>query len=250
MHKPDAEWCVLPDAEMIARAGAEMLVAALEHSGERASVCLTGGGTVAGLYRLLATPEFRARIAWPRVHWFVTDERFVAADDALSNMGQARRLLLDACALRENVHAVETGATDPVQAAALYETELRAFERDALDPARPLFDVVLLGVGADGHVASLFPGHNAANERERWCVAEPNPGLNPRVPRVTLTMPALRSCSRMLIMVSGGAKAKTIARVVAGEDLPAARVQAGRDAAWLIDEAAAAQVESLRRRDI
>src|SRR5437660_2841665 len=108
------------------------------------------------------------------------DDRFVPQDDARSNMGIARRAFLDACAPRENIHAIETDARDPHEAARGYQIMLERFYGAArIDPARPLFDLVLMGLGPDGHTASLFPNAAALRERERWVVGVEEAKLQP-----------------------------------------------------------------------
>jgi 6-phosphogluconolactonase len=137
-------------------------------------VCLTGGSSPRQLYRLLATEAYRSRIPWDRVHWFIGDERFVPADDPLNNMGTARRMFLDSHAPASNIHPIPTDTANPREAARRYESELQSFYgADRLDAVRPLFDVVLMGVGPDGHTASLFPNYPALEETERWVVDVP-----------------------------------------------------------------------------
>jgi 6-phosphogluconolactonase len=173
------------------------------------------------------------------VHWFIGDERFVPATDPLNNMRMARQAFLNRCAPLVNIHPMVTNAENPDQAARRYETELKSFYgADSLDPARPLFDVVLMGVGPDGHTASLFPGYPALAETERWVVGVPQAHVEPFVPRVSLTMPALGSCHEMLFEVSGADKRKILTRVLAGEDLPAGRAVSVGETTWLVDRAA------------
>ena len=132
-----------------------------------------------------------------------------------------------------------TDATNPDAAARRYEAELKSFYgADDLDPARPLFDVVLMGVGPDGHTASLFPGYPALDEKDRWVVGVPKAHVEPFVPRVTLTLPTLGSCHEMLFEVAGADKRPILTRVLAGEDLPATRVHSGGETTWLVDRAA------------
>jgi 6-phosphogluconolactonase len=169
------------------------------------------------------------------------DDRFVPENDPLSNMGMARRLFLDkVSAPRRNVHAIPTDADDPETAAILYQDMLRKFYgAERLDPARPLFDLVLMGVGPDGHTASLFPGSHALEEKERWVVGVAKAGMEPLVPRVTLTFPALASTREMLFIVDGAGKRDILRRVFFGEDLPAARAHSDGALVWLLDRAAA-----------
>ena len=119
--------------------------------------------------------------------------------------------------------------------------ELKSFYgAELLDPARPLFDVVLMGVGPDGHTASLFPGYPAIDETERWVVGVPKAHVEPFVPRVTLTLPALASCREMLFEVAGADKRAILTRVLAGENLPANRARPTGETIWLVDKAALA----------
>jgi 6-phosphogluconolactonase len=240
------------DADTLAKTAAERLLARLPPplpspaSGggiRRAAVALTGGSSPQGLYRLLAQEPCRSRIAWERVHWFIGDDRFVPPDDPLSNMGVARRLFLDRVnAPPANIHPMATTAETPEAAARLYQSELeRFYGAERLEPARPLFDLVLMGLGSDGHTASLFPGAPALDESDRWVVGVDRAGLAPFVPRVSLTFPALASTREMLFLVEGEDKRDILARVLAGEDLPAARAHADGELVWLVDRAASPQ---------
>jgi 6-phosphogluconolactonase len=228
------------DCDVLAKMAAERLLARITPGGERLAIALTGGSSPEGLYRLLAQETCRSRIPWQSVHWFVGDDRFVPPDDPLSNMGMARRLFLDRVnAPAANIHPMPTTATTPEAAARLYESGLQRFYGvERLDPARPLFDLVLMGLGSDGHTASLFPGAPALAERERWVVGVDKAHLAPFVPRVTLTFPALASSREMLFLVSGEDKRDILARVLAGEDLPAAHAHCEGKLIWLVDHAA------------
>jgi 6-phosphogluconolactonase len=227
------------DPAALAKAAADRLLARIAANAGRVAICLTGGSSPQQLYRLLATDEYRSRIPWDRVHWFIGDERFVGADDALNNMGAARRLFLDRQAPVSNIHPMATDAADPEAAAQRYESELKSFYgADELDPARPLFDLVLMGVGPDGHIASLFPGYPAIEEAKRWVIGVPEAHVQPFVPRVSLTLPALGSCREMLFEVAGSDKRAILTRVLDGENLPANRAHAIGETIWLVDQAA------------
>jgi 6-phosphogluconolactonase len=232
---------VLPDAEALAQAAAKRIVRVLEQGRGRLAVCLSGGSTPLRVYQLLADEPIRSTVAWDRVHWFWGDERFVPPDDPRSNSGEARRLFLDRVPVpAANIHPVPTAAAGEQHSASRYETELRNFYgSDLIDPTRPLFDIVLLGVGGDGHTASLFPGHPELAETARWVVGVPKPAMEPFVPRVTLTFPVLASTRDMLFLASGRGKREILARVAAGEDLPAARAYSHGDVVWLVDRDAA-----------
>jgi 6-phosphogluconolactonase len=227
------------DPAMLAKTAADRMVAKIAANRGRVAICLAGGSSPKQLFELLATDVYRSRIPWDRVHWFSGDERFVPADDPLNNMGMARRVFLDRCAPAANIHPVPTDAADPDEAARQYESELKSFYgANELDSARPLFDVVLLGVGPDGHTASLFPGYPAVEDTERWVVAVPEAPVEPFVPRVTLTLPTLGSCREMLFEASGSGKRAILTRILGGENLPATRARSEGETVWLVDIAA------------
>jgi 6-phosphogluconolactonase len=154
-------------------------------------------------------------------------------------MAMARRAFLDRFAPSANIHPIPTDVANLDEAAARYERELKAFNGvDRLDPNWPLFDLVLMGVGPDGHTASLFPDYPALQETEHWVVGVPQAHVEPFVPRVTLTLPTLASCREMLFEVSGAGKRAILARVLAGEPLPANRARSNGETIWLVDSAA------------
>lgn len=231
---------VVEDAAALAEAAARRLIARLQGK-ERAAICLTGGSSPQRLYHLLGQEPWRSQVPWERVHWFIGDDRFVPENHPLSNMGIARRLFLDSGgAPRSTIHPISADANYPEGAARLYEDELKAFYgADRLDPARPLFDLVLMGLGDDGHTASLFPQSPALGETQRWALGIAKAGMEPFVPRVTLTFPALASTREMLFMVENAAKRAILSRVLAGEDLPAGHAYADGDLVWLVTRAAA-----------
>lgn len=234
---PKREIVTVPDPQRLAEVAAAHLIARIDENEGRIAICLTGGSTPARLYELLATSPWRGKIPWPRVHWFMTDDRFVPINDLLNNGGMARRAFLDACAPAENIHVIDTSAADPDEAARRYETELRTFH--AAQPGAPLFDLVLMGIGPDGHTASLFPGMSALSVRDRWVVGVPQANVAPFVPRVTLTFEALASTREMLFLISGHDKEPIMTRLMSGEDLPAGRAGAAHGKTiWLLDEAA------------
>jgi 6-phosphogluconolactonase len=227
------------DPTALAEAAAERLLALVAANDGRIAICLTGGSSPKRLYALLAREPHRSRIPWARVHWFIGDERFVPPGDALHNMTMARQIFLDDCAPAANIHPIPTDAASADDAARVYEHELRAFYgAERLDSAKPLFDLVLLGVGPDGHVASLFPHYPALGERERWVVGVATAPVAPQVPRMTLTFPALGSCREMLFEVAGPDKRAILTRVLGGENLPANRAYAAGETVWLVDNSA------------
>ena len=199
----------------------------------RFSLCLSGGSTPRLLYDRLGEAPFHDSFPWDRTHLFWGDERFVPHADTDSNYRMAREALLSHAPIPlSNIHPIPTEGLTPDDAARRYESELRAFHAAA--PADPLFDVVLLGLGDDGHTASLFPGTPALEERARWVVSVI--GAKPE-PRITLTYPALASSRAIAFLVTGAGKRDILARARGGDrDLPAARVEG--DVVWFADRAA------------
>ena len=186
---------------------------------------LSGGSTPKTLYTLLATDAYRDKIDWTRVHIFFGDERFVPPDHPDSNYRMARETMLDHVPIpAANVHAVPTTHGTPEEAAASYAQTLKSFYgSEALDPARPLFAVTLLGMGEDGHTASLFPGTAALDERTAWVTSVI--GAKPE-PRITMTYPVLESSAALAFLVAGPGKDEMLGRLRAGDQaLPAAHVQ-------------------------
>lgn len=235
----DRKVIALADPKAQAQAAAERVIARIVANSGRVAICLSGGSSPKQLFELLGTDAYRERIPWDRVHWFMGDERFVPADDNRNNMRMARQAFLDQCAPAANVHPISTDTATPAEAAQRYESELKSFYgANEFDPARPLFDLVTLGVGPDGHTASLFPGYPAVEETRRWVTEVPEAHVEPFVPRVTLTLPALASCREMMFEASGSAKRAILARVFAGEDLPANRARSQGETVWLLDQAA------------
>jgi 6-phosphogluconolactonase len=229
---------VFESAEALAQGGAEWLCALAQASSRDFAVCLSGGSTPRRLYEALATPAMAVRFPWQRVHWFWGDERFVPHDDPESNYRMVREALLSRVPIpAENIHPVPTEGLSPEQAAADYEATLkRYYGADKLTPTRPLFDVNLLGVGEDGHTASLFPGQPALREKQRWAVAVIGAKSNARI---TLTYPALGSSRDLVFLVTGNAKRDIVARVRAGDrSLPAALVRPLGGLHWFGDHAA------------
>jgi 6-phosphogluconolactonase len=204
-------------------------------------VALAGGSTPAALYALLADPRgpWRARIAWPRVEILFGDERCVPPDHPDSNYRMARIALLEKVA--PGVVLRMEGERGAEEGARRYEEALRHREGDP-----PALDLVLLGLGPDGHTASLFPGSSALDERRRWAAPVPaaQTGTAPRVDRVTLTPPMLEAARAVLFLVAGVEKAAALARLVAprpGEPIiPPARLRLGGDVLVLHDRAAGA----------
>ncbi len=229
------------NAEALAQVVAEWLCGLTQASGREFAICLSGGSTPRRLYELLATPEIASRFPWSRVHWFWGDERFVPHDSRDSNYGMARDAFLSRVpAPAENVHAIPTEGVSPEQAATAYEATLKRFYgADILAPSRPLFDVTLLGVGENGHTASLFPGQPALQEIRRWVVAVTGAKSEPRI---TLTYPALDSSRDVAFVVTGREKRDVVSRAQSGDRaMPAGLVRPVGRLHWFTDRAAAAE---------
>jgi 6-phosphogluconolactonase len=229
------------DPLALARHVAEWMTAAALASTGPFRVALSGGSTPKLLYEVLASDELRTRFPWQRVLWYWGDERFVPHDHPDSNYRMAREAMLDAAPVPPaNVFPVPVDGS-PEQAAMLYERTLQeAYGAAGLKPARPLFDVNLLGLGPDGHTASLLPGEPVLEERERWVSAVPHG--RPEV-RITMTYPVLESCRHAAFIVTGDAKAAIVAAILAGRSqVPAARIKPVGELLWFLDRAAASEI--------
>jgi 6-phosphogluconolactonase len=231
---------VLPDPPALAHHVAEWMTATTLAAKGHVRVALSGGSTPKALYSLLASGEFRDRFPWQQVSWFWGDERFVPYDHPESNYRMTREAMLAKAPVPpENVHPIPTDGT-PEEAARRYERTLQeAYGTPTLDPARPLFDIMLLGLGPDGHTASLLPGDELLDERERW-VAAVSHG-RPEV-RITMTYPVLESSRHVAFLVEGREKAGILGVIRAGgSQAPAARLHPVGELIWFVDRAAAAQ---------
>ena len=234
-----AENHIFESGELLARYAAEWLCA-LANAGDRAfAVCLSGGSTPRRLYDYLADPIFASRFPWGRAHWFWGDERFVPHDHRDSNFRMAREAFLSHVPIpAENIHPIPTEDLTPDQSAAAYETTLKRFYgADTLRSNRPLFDVMLLGIGEDGHTASLFPGQPALREVRRWAVAVIGAKAEPRI---TLTYPALNSSSDIAFLADGEGKSDIVTRAQRGDQtIPAAMIRPVGRLHWFMDCATA-----------
>ena len=226
---------IFENAGALAQATASWLCGKTAAGTDRFAICCSGGSTPRPLYELLAQPPVIATFPWDRVHWFWGDERFVAHDHPDSNYGMTRAALLAKAPIPAgNIHPIPTEGLTPEQGAAAYERTLRDYYgADRLDAAGPLFDVTLLGIGEDGHTASLLPDASTLEETQHWVVAVPHGRSEPRI---TLTYPALDS-SRDIIFLAVGRNKRTIVRKARGGDrtLPAARVHPVGRLHWFVD---------------
>ena len=230
---------VLADAPALAAHVAEWMTGILEARPGPAAVALSGGSTPKLLYQALAAPPFVDRVPWDRVHWFWGDERFVPQDDERSNYRMTTEAMLGrVSAPPGNIHPVPTEGMSAEEAAARYQITLQAYHGgQTLDPLRPLFDIVLLGLGANGHTASLFPDTSVLKERTAWAAAVTPKG---EPTRITLTYPALESCRHAAFLVAGADKRNVLAQFRGGAAyLPAARYRPTGELHWFADQAAA-----------
>ena len=236
---------VFDDAEAVARAAAETFARLSSEAVEERgvfSVALSGGTTPRRVYELLASDEYSDRVPWAGVHVFFGDERAVPADDAESNYRMASEALLSRVAVpEENVHRIE-GQGDAAANASDYESVMRDFFGDA---DRPRFDLVFLGMGDDGHTASLFPQTSALAETRAWVAANWVEKLGAW--RITLTAPAVNEARRVVFLVTGAGKAERLREVLNGEPDPSrlpSQMIRPRDGAleWYVDRAAASKL--------
>ena len=228
----------LDDVSSHAAAEIERIIGGSLSRAKACSIALSGGATPRKLYGLLAT-EYARKIDWSRVHFFWGDERFVPHDDPASNYHLVQETLLDQVPIPPgNLHPIPTELQTPEESARRYEAELRAHFGEGI----PAFDLILLGVGTDGHTASLFPRSLALREREAWVVSVNEP-LHPP-PRLSLTLTVLNAGRVILFLVAGEEK-KQIVKTILEEGgksratYPAAMVQGIERTIWCLDRAAA-----------
>lgn len=244
---------VFDDAESLAVAAANYVASAVigdVNARGRCTIALSGGSTPQRTYELLARKPLCGTVSWPHVHVFWGDERCVGVDDGRSNERMARRALLDHVPIDErNVHPIRCPqssrlARDPRQpdtssAALSYDALLRR----ELAESNGQLDLVLLGIGDDGHTAALFPHSPALDETTRWTAQVQKPGED--IDRITMTLPLLNRARRVVFIVSGASKASTLRVIIndgGGVDrLPAALVSAS-NVVWLIDKDAASML--------
>ncbi|MEE8201187.1 MAG: 6-phosphogluconolactonase [Candidatus Acidoferrales bacterium] len=236
---------ICADFENLNREAARRFVAALQapDGKQPLRVALAGGSTPRRLYQLLASQEFRTRLPWPQLHFFWGDERLVPPDHPDSNYRMAQETFLKHVPLpRQNIHPVPAQAS-PEGTAQAYEQELRAHfgQRRGV----PAFDLILLGLGADGHTACLFPGAPALAEKNRLVV--PHTAAQGHA-RITLTLPVLNHARRVFFLVAGEDKADALRQAIeASGTLPAQRVAPRKgELLWLTDSAAASRLERVR----
>ncbi len=237
-----------PNKEAFSRAAARFVLGkarrAVGRSG-RFAVALSGGKTPRPVYEQLALPPFRDAMPWERVHLFWSDERWVPRQHPESNFGMAFETFISQVPIpAQNVHPVPVDVESPQEAATQYEDTLQAFCHGE-DPKRrtpPALDLILLGVGADGHTASLFPGSPLLEERSRWAAAAfPPQGISPAISRVTLTLPVINAARCVLFLASVAGKQEILRRVLdgpggPGHSLPASMVRPQGQLVWFLHD--------------
>jgi len=231
---------VFPNIEALSGGALEEMLRIVRQAVQRdgrSSISLSGGHTPEKMFALWTQGQYRNATPWESVHLFWGDDRYVPYTDPLSNYGMAKRLLLDHVPIpAANVHPMPTEGPDPDEAARAYAAELRSFF--GTDP--PAFDVQLLGLGGEGHTASLFPGSPALEEREAWCLAVTVPATPPQ--RLTI----LNQAQTTYFLVAGESKRQILRAIAAEPDgtasrYPAARVRPAGPVHWYLDRAAAGE---------
>jgi 6-phosphogluconolactonase len=248
------EIVVCPDAAALAAQAADRIVAAARDAisrGGRFNLVLSGGSTPERTYTLLAQSPRREAIDWSLTWLFFGDERFVPRDDPRSNYHMAEQSLLNPAAIDPtHVLAVPTGPGIPPECAAQYESSLKKFFFWDLPTGQPgnsrehgMFDLILLGLGDDGHTASLFPGKPSLDEKRSWITSSPPGTLPPPVDRITFTFPLINSAHDVMFLVSGGAKAEVLQQILENpmdvHKHPASGVRPAGKLTWLVDEPSA-----------
>lgn len=243
---------VFPDIHALTAAAAEhfatLATRAVEDHGTFA-VALSGGSTPKVLYHLMATdPEIRAKIPWPKIHFFFGDERHVPPDHADSNFRMVNEAMFQPLRPEQlHVHRVLAELSSASEAAKQYEADMSEFfePRGLLDDGFPRFDLIFLGMGPDGHTASLFPNSSGLGESKRWVIS--NWVQKFETDRITMTFPVLDSAAEVILFVSGPEKASLLAEVLqVGADVRKYPVQQVRPKngikRWMLDASAAARI--------
>lgn len=249
MSTSTSEIYIAEDIQVLSRRAAEVIAAAIVATLKTKPVftmVLSGGSTPRSLYSLLAADDaFKDQIPWENVHFFWGDERHVPPDHNQSNYRMTNETMLSKLAIPcENIHRIRSEISDAGQAAELYEKDISGFFQ--LEAGQlPRFDCVLLGMGSDGHTASLFPQTAALDERERLVVA--NRVEKFQTHRITMTLPVLNNAESIIFLVSGGNKAETLKTVLQGkkrsQQFPAQMIAPVHGKLlWIIDRAAAKEL--------
>jgi len=208
------------------------------------TVALSGGSTPRSLYELLAQDPYVNSIPWAHTHLFWGDERYVPADHSDSNFAMASQSLIKNVPVpSQNIHRIPTEHASPEEAAEAYGKMLhnlfQSFASVSEEKGLPVFDLILLGMGKDGHTASLFPGSPVLSEQEQWVAATPVPKLNPPVRRISLTFTVINAARNVLFLIAGAEKQPIVQTILenpekARELYPAARVEPTGKLLWFL----------------
>ncbi len=242
---PSPKWLLASDADHLAREAAKIVmesVASAVAARKVATVAVSGGSTPKKLFETLADEYHKSRIAWDRLHIFFVDERGVPPNHADSNYGMAKAALFSKVPLPEsNIHRMTGEMLPPAEAAKAYESTLRASFK--VDKSIPVFDLILLGLGEDGHTASIFPKMEALEETAKWVMATYVEKLKSN--RLTLTFPVLNAARRAIFLVAGKSKAPVLKDILTQgpSRYPAQRVNLTTgELIWMFDQAAASEL--------
>ncbi len=234
---------VLETADAVAMKMAELFIRTVKEKAEgKVRIALSGGSTPKKLFTILARPDMAGQVDWSRVELFYGDERYVAEGHADSNHASARELLLSRVSIPAGqVHPMPTATTAAEDAARYQATLQKSYGATELEPGRPLFDLVMLGLGTDGHTASLFPGEPVLDEKKAWVgVADPSTAPHERL---TLTYPAIASSALVVFLVTGENKVPMLARLRQGDgSIPSGRIVSEGKILILADRAAAGEL--------
>ncbi len=233
---PELHW--FPNLDSLSRSVAEEIASRLSsiRDDDVFTLVLSGGRTPASIYRILAD-SYRDKIPWNTIHLFWGDERYLPHDHSDSNYAMAYENLISRVPLPDkNIHPIPTEISPPESAANTYQECLNRFFHESL----PSFDLVLLGVGKDGHTASLFPYSPVLCERDRWVVSVPPPRIEPVVERITLTIPVINNAREVFFIVSGREKKGAVDRALnlkgaMDKALPVSMVRAKDKTHWFLD---------------
>jgi 6-phosphogluconolactonase len=246
-YMPNQAIHIFPDLDALSHRAAERLIALAQeciNSKRHFSLCLSGGNTPRRLYRLLAT-EYLTQLDWNNIHLFWGDERWVPPNHLDSNYAMAYQELISLVPIpATNIHRIPAEINPPEQAALVYEQEIKKyFFSQGKDISQASFDLVLLGLGTDGHTASLFPNDPILNEENKLVAAVTAPDyLQPRQ-RITLTLPILNLANQIFFLVSGEDKKPVLRSILSNQEeasrlYPAARIQSQNLVEWFVDKPA------------
>lgn len=244
---------IWPNADELAAQAADFIITSAREAiaaRGRFTLVFTGGSTPERAYTLLSQPHMAAQVEWAKCFFFWGDERFVPPDDERSNYGMAWRTLLEpirASVPMLNIWPMPVEAHGPAQGAGLYAGALAKFFGLPPGADPPSFDLILLGLGDDGHVASLFPGHPTLDVTDQWVVSSPPGTLPPPVDRITLTFPVLNAARQVLFLVAGSNKAEAVQDILEGtptiQKRPGVGIQPPHGTVtWLLDKDAASKL--------